>query len=85
MLSTLYPLALARGSRSIRPRGERWSLLETGWAMASDKRVHVTLECTSCKRRNYITNKNKNNNRERIELKKYCKWERSHTVHKETR
>ena len=53
--------------------------------MASDKRVHVTLECTVCKRRNYITNKNKNNQRERIELKKYCKWDRTHTVHKETR
>lgn len=53
--------------------------------MASDKRVHVTLECTSCKRRNYITTKNKNNQRERIELKKYCRWERTHTVHKETR
>ncbi|MCA1838540.1 MAG: 50S ribosomal protein L33, partial [Actinobacteria bacterium] len=23
--------------------------------MASDRRVHVTLECTNCKRRNYIT------------------------------
>ena len=46
---------------------------------------HVTLECTSCKRRNYITTKNKINDRERIEMKKYCRWERSHTVHKETR
>ena len=53
--------------------------------MASDKRVHVTLECTECKRRNYITNKSKVNDRERIELKKYCRWDRKHTVHKETR
>ena len=53
--------------------------------MASDKRVKVTLECTECKRRNYITKKNKQNQRERIELKKYCKWERKHTLHKETR
>lgn len=53
--------------------------------MASDKRTHVTLECTVCKRRNYITMKNKNNDRERIELKKYCRWDRTHTVHKETR
>jgi large subunit ribosomal protein L33 len=51
--------------------------------MASDKRVHVT-SSARCKRRNYITNKNKNNDRERIELKKYCKWDRTHTVHKET-
>jgi large subunit ribosomal protein L33 len=53
--------------------------------MASDKRVQVTLECTECKRRNYITTKNRVEQRERIELKKYCRWDRSHTVHKETR
>lgn len=51
----------------------------------NEKRVQVTLECTECKRRNYITIKNKLNDRERIELKKYCRWERRHTVHKETR
>jgi large subunit ribosomal protein L33 len=54
-------------------------------AKANEKRVHVTLECTSCKRRNYITSKNKVNDRERIEMRKYCRWERQHTVHKETR
>ncbi len=54
-------------------------------AKAGEKRVQVTLECTSCKRRNYITTKNRTNNRERIEMKKYCRWERQHTVHKETR
>ena len=53
--------------------------------MASDKRVQVTLECTECKRRNYITMKNKINNRDRIEMKKYCRFERRHTVHRETR
>ena len=53
--------------------------------MASDKRVQVTLECTECKRRNYITTKNRVEQRERIELKKYCRWDKSHTLHKETR
>jgi large subunit ribosomal protein L33 len=53
--------------------------------MASDKRLKVTLECTECKRRNYITMKNKNNDRDRIEMRKYCRFERRHTVHKETR
>jgi len=53
--------------------------------MASDKRVKVTLECTECKRRNYITVKNKNNDRDRIEMRKYCRFERQHTLHKETR
>ncbi|HLG00525.1 MAG TPA: 50S ribosomal protein L33 [Acidimicrobiia bacterium] len=53
--------------------------------MASDKRVQVTMACEDCKRRNYITMKNKNNDRDRIELKKYCRFCRSHTPHKETR
>ena len=51
----------------------------------NDKRVKVTLACEECKRRNYITMKNKVNDRERIEMKKYCRWDRRHTVHKETR
>jgi len=45
----------------------------------------VTLACTECKRRNYITNKNKVNNRDRLELKKYCPSCRKHTAHRETR
>ena len=53
--------------------------------MASDKRVQVTLECQECKRRNYITTKSKVNSRERIELKKFCRWCRNHVDHKETR
>ena len=38
----------------------------------SEKRVKITLECTECKRRNYITVKSKINDRERLEMKKYC-------------
>ena len=53
--------------------------------MATDKRVKVTLECQQCKRRNYITMKSKINDRERLEMKKYCAFDRAHTVHKETR
>jgi len=51
----------------------------------SDKRVKITLECTECKERNYITMKSKINDRERLEMNKYCKRERKHTLHKETR
>src|ERR1700689_3351586 len=51
----------------------------------NEKRIQVTLACEDCKRRNYITMKNKVNDRERIEMKKYCQWERKHTTHKETR
>ncbi|MDP2872270.1 MAG: 50S ribosomal protein L33 [Bacillota bacterium] len=45
----------------------------------------VTLACTECKRRNYTTEKNKKNDPSRIELKKFCKFCRSQTVHRETR
>jgi large subunit ribosomal protein L33 len=51
----------------------------------NEKRVQVTLACEVCKRRNYITMKNKQNDRERIEMNKYCRWDRRHTLHKETR
>ncbi|RQD76822.1 MAG: 50S ribosomal protein L33 [Candidatus Syntrophonatronum acetioxidans] len=48
-------------------------------------RVRATLACTECKRRNYITTKNKKNNPDRMEIKKYCKFCNSHTLHRETR
>ena len=48
-------------------------------------RVIVTLACTECKRRNYSTKKNKRNDPDRIEMKKFCPWCRSHTLHRETR
>jgi large subunit ribosomal protein L33 len=51
----------------------------------NDKRVKVTLACEVCKRRNYSTTKNKTNDRERIEMQKFCRWDRQHTLHKETR
>lgn len=51
----------------------------------NNMRELVILECTECKRRNYTTMKEKRNTPERLEKKKYCKFERKHTVHKETR
>jgi len=48
-------------------------------------RVDVTLECTECKRRNYITKKNKKNDPDRVEFKKYCAFCKTHTAHKETK
>ena len=45
----------------------------------------VSLECTECKRRNYTTKKEKRSTPERLEKMKYCKFERKHTLHKETR
>ncbi|WP_237036565.1 50S ribosomal protein L33 [Mediannikoviicoccus vaginalis] len=48
-------------------------------------RDSITLECTECKNRNYTTSKNKKNTTDRVELKKYCKFCKKHTPHKETR
>jgi len=45
----------------------------------------ISLACTECKRRNYSTTRNKKKSSERLELKKYCPWCRTHTVHKETK
>ena len=45
----------------------------------------IHLACTECKRRNYTTTKNKRNTTAKIEIKKYCKWDKKHTVHKETK
>jgi len=50
-----------------------------------DVRIAVTLACEECKRRNYQTNKSKRNNPDRITLRKYCRWCRRHTSHRETR
>ena len=47
-------------------------------------RVNILLACTECKRRNYATVKNKKNTTGRVELKKFCPWCRTHTVHRET-
>jgi large subunit ribosomal protein L33 len=53
--------------------------------MASDKRPPITLACEVCKRRNYVTVKNRANTRERLAIKKYCRWCQQHTAHRETR
>ena len=47
--------------------------------------VKITLACTECKQRNYNTTKNKKNNPDRLEMKKYCRFCKKHTVHRETR
>ena len=48
-------------------------------------RVIIQLACTECKRRNYSTVKNKKNTTGRLEVKKYCPWDKKHTVHKESK
>jgi large subunit ribosomal protein L33 len=48
-------------------------------------RVKITLACSECKQRNYNTMKNKKNDPDRLEMNKYCKFCRKHTLHKETK
>ncbi|MFH1913431.1 50S ribosomal protein L33 [Pseudodesulfovibrio cashew] len=48
-------------------------------------RINIQLQCTECKRKNYATQKNKKNTTGRLEVKKYCPWDKKHTVHKETK
>ena len=48
-------------------------------------RNKITLAFTECKQRNYNTTKNKKNNPDRIELRKFCKFCGKETLHKETK
>jgi len=62
--------------------------------MAKNKgtRILITLECTECRSNlnknsigvsRYHTHKNRRNNPERLELKKYCQHCNKATIHKE--
>ncbi len=48
-------------------------------------RVKIVLACTECKQRNYLTKKNKNNDPDRLDMNKYCRFCRKHTLHRETK
>ncbi|MBT3294180.1 MAG: 50S ribosomal protein L33 [Verrucomicrobia bacterium] len=43
------------------------------------------LACMECKRRNYTTTRNKKVQTDRIEIKKYCRFDRRHTLHREVK
>ncbi|MGC8659372.1 MAG: 50S ribosomal protein L33 [Desulfomonilaceae bacterium] len=45
----------------------------------------VTLSCGECKRKNYTTTKNRKTTPDKLQFKKYCKFCRLHTLHKETK
>jgi len=51
----------------------------------AEMRVKITLACTECKQRNYNKMKNKKNDPDRLEMNKYCKFCRKHTLHRETK
>jgi large subunit ribosomal protein L33 len=48
-------------------------------------RDNIQLACGECKRRNYTASRNKKTQSERLEVKKYCKFCRRHTLHKEVK
>ncbi len=54
-------------------------------AKSKDVRPVITLACSVCKERNYTTQKNRRNDPNRIELKKFCPRCRKHTAHRETK
>jgi large subunit ribosomal protein L33 len=45
----------------------------------------INMACQECKRKNYATTKNKKTHREKLQLKKYCKFCKKHTLHKESK
>ncbi|MAF79507.1 50S ribosomal protein L33 [bacterium] len=45
----------------------------------------IKLKCEDCKRQNYYKRKNKKTVERKLEFKKFCKWCRKHTPHKEAK
>ena len=58
---------------------------EVSTVAATDVRPKITLACAECKHRNYITKKNRRNDPDRLELKKFCRNCGKHEAHRETR
>lgn len=48
-------------------------------------RDKLILACSVCKQRNYNTKKNKLHTSGKLELNKYCRFCRKHTLHTETK
>ncbi len=53
--------------------------------MAKGDRIHITLACTECRERNYHTRKNRRNDPDRLELRKFCPRCRQRQLYRETR
>lgn len=45
----------------------------------------IGFKCGKCKHVNYLSRKNKKKVERKIELKKYCKWCKAKTLHKESK
>lgn len=78
--TSLFSRRTGKATRVHIPRAERHSIVAV-----TDVRPKITLACQECKHRNYITRKNRRNDPDRLELKKYCPNCRAHRAHRETR
>lgn len=62
--------------------------LRRAHSMAKQKKGNVEmvgLKCSECNRQNYVTKKNRRNIEGKLEFKKYCKFDRKHTLHVESK
>ena len=50
-----------------------------------EDRIIFSMACNDCKERNYTTTKNKRNDPDRLELRKFCPRCRHHTAHREAK
>ncbi len=53
--------------------------------MAGAVATEIGLTCSECKNRNYVTFINKKNMSGKLQLNKYCKHCKKHTLHKESK
>jgi large subunit ribosomal protein L33 len=50
-----------------------------------EDRIVIHLACTECRSRNYTSTKNRRNDPDRLEFRKFCPRCRGHRVHREVR
>ena len=81
LLRVYFFVPIFRGA----PRIPREANKTVKWRCRRNMRVKITLACTECKQRNYNTMKNKKNSPDRLEMKKYCRFCKKHTIHRETK
>ena len=52
---------------------------------STEARIIITLACTDCRERNYTSAKNRRNDTQRLEFRKYCPRCHGHKIHREVR
>ena len=70
---------------SSRQRQEKEAAKQKYQVEVEGVRTRITLACTECKQRNYNMTKDKKTHPDRMETKKYCRFCKTHTLHKETK